>query len=658
MENVIGSGLQALEVDREGLADVFPDTQPIKLRNGRVMKKIKFDIDTKERQQQYIEAQRRKGDRVGLVFAKAFLYGMRDIGYKSPGWAFCEMIDNALQAGATTVEFRLGFAASNKSKAKPDMFAVVDNGGGMIPEMISYAVRWGGSDRVGDRHGFGRYGFGLPSSAVSMSKRYTVYSKTKGDATWSAVTVDLDALADAAEDVKNLEKLLAPRAAELPQWVVQYRVSDDTVSNKPTQIDVSTLQSGTVVVLEQLDRLREKSGFTKDNNWVTTKIVKGKLLDHFGLIYRHWLHERRIVVDGVPAQAVDPLFLMPEARHYAETSVMAKQVYDHAFEVPTESGESGVVRIRAALLPPNFQWANPDDTAEKPRNNKRQKIMRALNGLQVCREGRQIDCVLPEWTKFQVYDFNVKIEVDFDPVLDEFFGITTAKQQIVIEDSMWEKLKQSGKEAGGLMSLVRDMRRQYGELIEELNKTLEVQLTPEQPRPSEVAMEQAEKFRIRRPTPTPDKVADAKKNVEDLIEKIAKRSGKSKQEVEADVKKQIEGRSWHVLFDAAKDGPFYWPKRLGTQKQVVINTAHPFYTKLYTQAPAVKSALEVLIFVLADGEIDAEGDREQFYRNERVHQWSKLLKDALDKLVDEDAIVDRISADQEASEVEEPDKAA
>lgn len=657
MENVNSSGLQALEVDREGLADVSPDAQPAKPRKGGIMKKIQFDVDTKERQEQYITAQKKKGDRLGLVFAKAFLYGMRDIGYKSPGWAFCELVDNSIQAGATTVEVRFGFAESNKTKAKPDMYAVVDNGGGMIPEMLSFAVRWGGSDRVGDRHGFGRYGFGLPSASVSMAKRYTVYSKTKGAPTWSAVTVDLEQLADAAEDVKKIEKLLEPHAAELPSWVVDYRGTGDTTT-RPMEIDVAGLPSGTVVVLEDIDRLRAKAGFTKDSNWVLTKIAKGKLLEHFGLIYRHWLHERRIVVDGVIAQAVDPLFLMPDGRYYAETSVMAKQVYEHAFEVPTESGESGVVRIRAALLPPNFQWANPEDTSGHPRNNKRHKIMRVLNGLQVCREGRQIDCIQPEWTKYQVYDYNVKIEVDFDPVLDEFFGITTSKQQIVIEDSMWEKLKQSGKEAGGLMSLVRDMRRTYGEMLEELAKTQEVQLAPEQPRPSEVAMEQAEKFRIRRATPTPDKVAEAKKNVEDLIEKIAKGSGKSKQEIEADVRKQIEGRSWHVRFDAARDGPFYWPKRLGTQKQVVINTAHPFYTKLYTQAPAIKSALEVLIFVLADGEIDAEGDREQFYRNERVHQWSKLLKDALDKLVDEDAIVDRISADQEASEVEGADKAA
>lgn len=654
MEVAIDSVVQAPEVDREGTLDVLVETKPKTSKRGGDMKKIQFDLDTTERQQQYIDTQKQKGDRLGLVFARAFLYGMRDIGYKSPGWAFCEMVDNSIQAGATDIDVRFGFLASNKSKAKPDMIAVVDNGAGMIPEMISFAVRWGGSDRVGDRHGFGRYGFGLPSSAVSMAKRYTVYSKTKADSSWYSVTVDLEQLADAAEDVKKLEELLEPQLATVPEWVMKYRPVDEAVADKK-QIDLAGLQSGTVVVLESIDRLREKAGFTGDNNWVTTKVIKGKLLDHFGLIYRHWLHERRLRVDGVRSQAVDPLFLMPEARYYAESSVMAKAVYEHAFEVPLGSGEPGVVRVRASLLPPNFQWVDPNDTNSRPALAKRYKYMKAQNGLLVCREGRQIDCIQPDWTRFQVYDRNIKIEVDFDPVLDEFFGITTSKQQIVIDDSMWERLKNTGKEAGGLYNLIRDMRGDYTRMIEELDAKRETALTPEQPRPSEIAMEQAEKFRVRRATPTPDKVAEAKKNLDDLVEKLVKHTGKPKSVVEAEVKKETEERNWHVLFDAAEDGPFYWPHRLGTQKQVVINTAHPFYTKLYNQAPAIKSALEVLIFVLADGEIDAEGDREQFYKSERVHHWSKLLKEALGKLVDEDSIADRMTSEQEMHEAERVD---
>ena len=45
----------------------------------------------------------------------------------------------------------------------------------------------------------------------------------------------------------------------------------------------------------------------------------------------------------------------------------------------------------------------------------------------ISREQRQIDCIQPHWTKFQTYDANIKIEIDFDPELDEYFGITTAR---------------------------------------------------------------------------------------------------------------------------------------------------------------------------------------------------------------------------------------
>ena len=149
---------------------------------GRVM-----TIDTIDRQREYVKTQKEKGRGLGVVFADAFLRGMRDLGYKNPAWALAEQLDNAFQAAATTVSIRFGFEAGNKTKVKPDMVAICDNGNGIIAEMISYAVRWGGTDREGDRKGFGRYGYGLPSSAVSIAKRDTVYSKVPAD-TWHAVT--------------------------------------------------------------------------------------------------------------------------------------------------------------------------------------------------------------------------------------------------------------------------------------------------------------------------------------------------------------------------------------------------------------------------------------------------------------------------------------
>src|SRR5690606_13935609 len=110
-------------------------------------------LETIERQRKYVDEQRAKGPGLGVVFADAFLRGMRDIGYKNPAWAMSEMIDNAVQAAAQTISIRFGFKPDNKSNSKPDMVAIIDDGNGMIGDMLAFAVRWGGTDREGDRNG-------------------------------------------------------------------------------------------------------------------------------------------------------------------------------------------------------------------------------------------------------------------------------------------------------------------------------------------------------------------------------------------------------------------------------------------------------------------------------------------------------------------------
>ncbi|MHB8656059.1 MAG: ATP-binding protein [Terriglobia bacterium] len=585
-------------------------------------------IETIERQREYVKAEKKKGKALGLVFAAAFLRGMRDVGYKSPAWALAEVIDNSFQAAANTVALRFGFDATNKSQAKPDMLAICDDGNGMIPEMIGYAVRWGGTDREGDRTGFGKYGYGLPSSTVSLAKRYTVYSKTP-ESQWHAVTVDLDALAEAASDADKTERLLSPRAAALPAWLVEAE----------QKLDLSSLKSGTVIVLEDIDRLRKQPG------WITAKILKSKLLEAFGVIYRHWLPPRRIFVEGTEVQAVDPLFLMEHARYYDETPIRATRVSTRTVEVKTDRGTTGRINIRASLLPPNFQLANPAEYPRKgAKNNKRFEIMKAYNGLLICREKRQIDTVQPDWTKFQNYDANVKIEVDFEPELDEYFGITTTKQQITIDDDMWQKLQHSGKDGGALIDLVKDVRRGRDEIEAKLKAEAENVVNEEQQRASAAAMEASEKFKEKVPEPTSEKKSEAAMNLERAASDRAKLGRRPKEETLRELQAETSKRRFEVEFLDIPEGPFYRPIRLGEQKRVVINTQHPFYSKLYGVAPPeVHAALEVLLFVLAERELDCIGDAETFYKAER-QKWSERLRHALDKLVADDTIVDKAAA--------------
>ena len=595
------------------------------------MNQITMTTETTERQRKYVEAQKEKGNSLGIVFADAFLRGMRDLGYKNPAWAISEQIDNAVQAAASTISLRFGFDKVNKTKSRPDQLALIDDGNGMIPEMLGYAVRWGGTDREGDRHGFGRYGYGLPSSAVSMAKRYTVYSRTSGER-WHAVTVDIESLASVAGDVARTAEMLKAQPAELPKWLIE---AED-------KIDLQQLSSGTVVVLEDMDRLKSLSG------WILTKTLQSKLLQHFGVIYRHWLGERRVFVQGIRVLPVDPLFLMEHGRFFDETEIRAVAVEGRSFEVETSRGTTGKVTIRAALLPPNFQLANPGDPLQdRGKMNRRYDVMKDYNGLLICRERRQVDCVAPRWTQFQVYDRNIKVEIDFDPELDEFFGITTAKQQIVIADEMWEKLQHSGRGGGGLRDLVKDLRVRRDEMRNQLDANKRSQENEGEPRPSVVAMEETEKLKGSRTEPTPEQLEDAERNLQREAKKRASATGQTEEQATEKLRDEIARKRWEIEFDAIPEGPFYRPKRLGEQKRIALNTDHPFYSKVYNVAPDVSAALEVLLLVLAERELEATSDAEIFYKAER-QRWSERLRHALDVLTDDEQLIDRAAAMAEA----------
>jgi hypothetical protein len=607
----------------------------------KTMKSPQLEMDTNERQRKYVEKQKNMGGTgLGVVFQDAFIRGMRDIGYKDPAWAMAEMLDNSIQASANSIEVRFGFGSQNKSQAKnPEAIALIDNGAGMIPEMISYAVRWGGTDRENDRHGFGRFGYGLPSSAVSIASRYTVYSKTKNNG-WHSVTIDLQELAAASNSIDQTAELLKPKPVSLPLWLQ---------INPENGIDVNSLESGTIVVLEELDRLGKLPG------WVLVKSLKSKLLDHFGLIYRHWMPSIQIVVDGTICESVDPLFLLPHGRFYEETSILAKKVSASTFEVDAPDGRKATVRIRAALLHPQFGWATPEDLTSKTKRNKRwtqvlQPSKHGLNGLLLCREGRQIDVITPEWTKFQNDDVYIKIEIDFDPALDEVFGVTTSKQQIVINDSMWDKLKASGKESGNLINLVQEMRAEYKALNKVLKAATDSLATKKKEKlPSAEAMIAAEKHKTRTPHLSDEKREEAANNLAAKVVEDVKATGKS-EEVKALIQESITRRPWDIEFKAIEEGPFYQAKRLGEQKLIVINTAHPFYSRVYDQAENVRSAIEVMLFVMADGEIDAEGSRLQFYKAERNY-WSEMMRIALENLESESEVSDREASISEIDEL-------
>lgn len=586
-------------------------------------------IDNVERQRRYVEEQQSKGEGMGVVFAGAFLRGMRDIGYKSPAWALSELVDNSYQAGADRVSIGYGFHKSNKSRAKPDMLAIVDNGNGMIPEMISYAVRWGGTDREDDRSGFGRYGYGLPSAAVSMAKMYTVYSKSK-DSDWHCVVVDIDELAKVAGRPQETAELLTATREAPPKWV----------NSATPDLDIDKLESGTVVVLEDLDRLKSTGG------WITIdRGLQPKLLKHLGVVYRHFIPAIRIAVGGDEVRPVDPLFLMENAQFVDENHVRAECVLSRTIEMATNDGGVGLVRVRAAYLTPGFGNVDPERFGQGgPTNtNKRYQVMKEYNGILVCRAGRQIDCVQPWWTSFQNNDRHLKIEVDFDPELDDCFGITTAKQQIVIKEDFRQFMTGNGKAQVGLANLVADMRARFKKDKAEIDARRKNVESEETTRPSEEAMAETANIKEKAVEPSAEEQEKAKRRFEEVVKQQVKDKGEPEEKVRKELEAQVAESGWKVRFTSIPEGPFFSVERMGQRRDLIINTDHPFYSKVHQAHDAAAPALEILLFVLAERELEAEKEFKEFYRVER-QRWSQRLRYALDHLVEDQNIEDTHNA--------------
>lgn len=587
-----------------------------------------MQLETLERQRQYVAQQKAEGLVDSVVYGGAFLRGMRDIGYKSPSWALAELIDNSVQGNARRIEVVPGFSVHNSSEKKHDHLAIIDDGVGMIPGMISQSVRWGGTDREGDRTGFGRFGYGLPSASVSIARIYHVFSKTDGGS-WHRVSVDVEALGRAASKSGETVRMLASVQEDPPAWVFE----------RATLFDASP-DSGTVILLDDIDRMKESSG------WVLRSAMKSKFLGDLGVIYRTWLGSIDLAVDGTRVEAVDPLFLMPQARWYDENNVRPEKVKTRVMDLEAPSGATGQVRIRASVMSPAFSKVDPSK-GPGGGTNSRFKVLKDYNGLLVCRHGRQIDCIQPWWTKFQNFDAYVKVEIDFDASLDELFGMTTAKQQIVVRGSAQDKLRN-----GVLEDLIRDMRVHFNGLRDGFRARFEDSNSQDgEPRPAVAAMHESEKFDQTPKVDDPEHREEGEEQIRRKASEIAEVSGQTAEEVIDRLIEQTQKSRYEVKFAAENEGPFFRPARLGEQKQVIINTSHPFYSRVYDRAPEAKSSLEVLLLVLAESELKALGDVRRFYAGARS-QWSDRLRFALEALESDESIQDTASVVAERLQTE------
>ena len=320
-----------------------------------------------------------------LVAIQSFIQATRDSGYKSTSSALAELVDNAFEAQATTVDVVLSDEEDGGKR-----IVISDDGTGMPPNVLQLALQFGGSTRFNSRRGTGRYGMGLPNGSLSQASRVDVFSWMAPKQIWSTY-LDVDEIASGSLDSVPTPVRFQPGVSELPE------------SN-----------SGTSVVLSRCDRLTYR----------TVRAQVKRLHIDLGRMFRQQLYAGRIIrINDELVIPDDPLFLREGSNRVGAKDYGPPLSYK--IVPPGLSSGKSVVTVRFSLLPVE-KWHGLSN------EEKNKSGITKSAGVSVIRAGREIDY---GWyfmgsKRKENYDDWWRCEVTFSPELDELFGVTHTKQKI------------------------------------------------------------------------------------------------------------------------------------------------------------------------------------------------------------------------------------
>jgi hypothetical protein len=585
-------------------------------------------IPAVDRQKAYVAALEKSNFKFGLTVGTAFVRGIRDIGYKHSGTALDELIDNAYEAGASSVHVVLNDDGTGR-KNNTTQIAVIDDGSGMIPEMIRVAMLWGGTDRENSRTGIGRFGYGLPSSCVSQGRRFEVYSAPEGGKLHMCA-IDLGEIESGMYNGDSGEIIIpAPKPASLPRFVQEY-----IKANLPD----GKFVKGTVVVIEKLDKL----------TWKMINPLSDNLMEHFGVVYHKLRGQFDLTVNGKRVDPIDPLFLTPGYRWYDVDADRAKALDPMIIDVKNKETREviGRINVRFSYMPPSFGSIDKTKDATAKNANPRFGIMKDYNGFIIARMGRIIEVVrYSPLTTFVNNDRYFKIEVDFDASLDEEFNVPTSKQRVDVSDRIWDILKENGVEKA-LQQLRQKFREERTSLAGEQDKNADGE------RASEQAMQQTAKLAAVVPLPVAEKRAElGRKRLEQEAEKRAAEKGTTPDQAQREIEAELGGKPYKVAKRSIPGGTFFEVEQIGGTKVLWLNTAARFFQEVHSgpaSTPAVRAALEILLFSIGDRVLDGRDDLKAFYAHE-IPEWSRKMEFALAHLAQSIASHGEEAAPEEAA---------
>lgn len=397
-----------------------------------------------------------------IVPSHLAVQAMRDNGYKNAAYALAELMDNAIQAGASQVELLCGERkqqVEQRKRSRIEQVAVLDNGSGMDTDVLRLALQFGnGTYLEEEKHtGIGRFGMGLPSSSISQCQRVDVWSWQNGVENALYTYLDLQEIKS-----KQITEVPEPQAKTIPSiWEKAGR---------------SFGQSGTLVVWSQIDRCIWKTGKTIIDN--------SELL--IGRMYRKFLHSNQVSIRMLSFDLDDPMnFIvdkkaLPNDPNYLMDKTSCPEPFTNEPMFQPWEGEQSEIKFTIDFRDKQhevivrFSFAKEEarqvQTGKNPGDLPHGKHAAKNVGISVVRAGRELDLDQSLVKKYDPTERWWGVEVEFPPSLDDLFGVTNNKQSarnfadIVTIDI--ESLLEDGKTVAQLKQELRDNEDPRAPLID------------------------------------------------------------------------------------------------------------------------------------------------------------------------------------------------
>ena len=585
-----------------------------------------------------------------------------DQGFDTASRALAELIDNSIQATATAVHvycFSEMVQNNERRGERITKIAVLDNGIGMDETDLRKALQFGNGTRLGANKGLGKFGMGLPSASISQCDITEVFSWKNGVDSALKTTLSLPAVKAGTVNVP---------------WPSKSKIDSDVEKFAKDNLQ----RTGSLIVWRDLARL------------VPVRFNALYLqLEHLaGRMYRKHIHsgtvsifvhdvyngEERDVKSVVPN---DPLYLMHPSNTpwpYSDKALFKK--YEDFpqpertityFDETAQLQKTGLVKVTISFVEPGVRSKHKQTTNSDAGKSPWGQHARKNVGYSICREGRELELE----TKFAKPSDPTErwwgVEIDFEPSLDRLFRVTSNKKALAIQDfpnfnwkdeaipgesesSFYSRCDDEGDPRAKLMGLFNDIEQHLNVIRGLLSRdNMFTRITAVKPARDTTEMVATEHAKAREALGFKGDTFGFDLPDKGEITKAAKEAGVMQEGIDHAVRVlEQKSRFSFEIGEMKESDSFFVVAPVMGHIQVTINSAHPFYEKVWTplfeteiepdnptslqdRLVSVQEAFKMTLIAWSRLEDEAKGEAEKM-RSLRG-DWGRMMKKFLTPII-------------------------